>query len=327
MDRNDEPLTHHAARAPFLAAICAAADGDTALKGAGAVATVLRDRCRFAVLGGRAGMRRSLGSVHAMNVLLFLGSGFRGAVERTFETGVWSTDSGFAVTRCGSLALLGHCGGFEVCRVTDGASLRTIGTVDTDICQIWVAADDFVFVAGWRLARVQVLTPQLDVCSIIPLAHRPRGVCANETLVFVSEYNGGRVAVFSRAAAYTLLHYISIENPKRLCFMPMAGTIAVIRDDADVVVLTPEGAPVRCIGADVLHYPIALACSVYDELVVADGYDAIIVVDGDGKAAKTISVLEQEALYDSDDEYDTVGITVSGRNVFYINCGKIAVFV
>jgi hypothetical protein len=207
MDRANEPLTHHTARAPLLKAIAAAADGDAVLNDVGTVATVLRDWRRFSVLGGRAGMRRSLGSVHAMNVLLFLGSGFRGAIQRTVRVqSTWSYSFGFAVTHCGAVALVGTGCELVACRVANGAVLPSADTnvtgplVDAS-CQISIAPDGAVYVAEWGGTRVQVLTPQLDAWQVIDLEHRPKGVCADEALAFVSERNGDRIAVFSRGAA------------------------------------------------------------------------------------------------------------------------------
>lgn len=341
MGSNDEPLTHHTARAPLLRAICSWAECEpvkgTVLAGAGAVATVLRDQRRFSVLGGRADMRRSLGSVHAMNVLLFLGSGFRGAIQRTVHVqSTWSYSFGFAVTHCGSVALVGTGCEVVACRVAEGAVLQRADTNDTgplfdDSRQIWIAPDGAVYVAEWGGTRVQVLTPQLDAWQVIDLEHRPRGVCADEALAFVSERNGDRIAVFSRgAAAHTLLRYITgVKNPTELCLVPSAGLVAVISSGnepgAQVQLFTPEGVLVRCI---TLQYPTAMACSACGELVVVDCFERIVVFDCDGRAAKTILV----PVIDTGTDWGKMGaipyqsVAVRGRTIFaHTNRGQIHV--
>jgi hypothetical protein len=239
-------------------------------------------------------MHRSLGSVHAMNVLLFLGSGFRGAVQRTVDTRVPSSGFGFAVTPCGSVALVGTGCELVACRVANDAALRRVDTNVTGplfSCQICIAPDGAVFVAEWGGTRVQVLTPQLDASQIIDMEYRPRGVCADEALAFVSERNGDRIAVFSRgAAAHTLLRYITgVKNPTELCFVPGARHVAVISVGL-VKLFTPEGVLVRCLDTVTLQHPTALACSACGELVVVDCYGRIVVFDGDGTAARTMRV-------------------------------------
>ncbi len=71
-------------------------DGGTA-NAAASLAAVLQNRW-FAVLGGRSGLRRSLGSVHAAAVLRFLDNGsFRGTLARALPMHHFSR--GVAVTR------------------------------------------------------------------------------------------------------------------------------------------------------------------------------------------------------------------------------------
>jgi sugar lactone lactonase YvrE len=77
------------------------------------VSAVLGDALRrVAVLGGREGMSRSLGSVYGGSVTRFLGGGLRGEESRVIATpGVHSSCNGMAVSRDGSTLLVSDTGG------------------------------------------------------------------------------------------------------------------------------------------------------------------------------------------------------------------------
>jgi sugar lactone lactonase YvrE len=125
------------------------------------VAAVLGDAegC-VAVLGGREGMPRSLGSVYGGSVTRFLGGGCRGVVSRVIDMpGVKSWKNGVAVSRDGSTLLVSDsgCGSHAIhaFRVGDGSRLRVIGgsgdgplQVKTPR-QVRVASDGFVFLADY----------------------------------------------------------------------------------------------------------------------------------------------------------------------------------
>jgi DNA-binding beta-propeller fold protein YncE len=133
------------------------------------VAAVLGDaERRVAVLGGREGMPRSLGSVYGGSVTRFLGGSCRGVVSRVIGMrDVTSLSNGVAVSRDGSTLLVsdfkGASDAIHVFRVADGSPLRVIGCWGTgplqfeSLHQVWVASDDFVFVADCHNKRVQVL--------------------------------------------------------------------------------------------------------------------------------------------------------------------------
>jgi hypothetical protein len=119
---------------------------------------------RVAVLGGREGMPRSLGSVYGGSVTRFLGGSCRGVASRVIATpGVHSLSNGVAVSRDGSTLLVSVGGGgsqaVHAFRVDDGSRLRVIGSMgDGPLMfrypgQVWVASDDFVFVAEYGNKR------------------------------------------------------------------------------------------------------------------------------------------------------------------------------
>ncbi len=111
----------------FLRACCAVAEGaDVPLSLAVAapiaplhaspavcVRAVLGDALRrVAVLGGREGMPRSLGSVYGGSVTRFLGGSYRGVVSRVIDSrGVKSDCNGMAVSRDGCTLLVADCWG------------------------------------------------------------------------------------------------------------------------------------------------------------------------------------------------------------------------
>ncbi len=152
---------------------------------------------RVSVLGGREGMPRSLGSVYGGSVTRFLGGGCRGVASRIIATpGVKSWSNGVAVSRDGSTLLVSdYDGGIHVFRVADGSRLRVIGGAGDGPLQfryprqVWVASDDFVFVADCGNDRVQVLTPRLDFHGFVGMGQLeyPAGVCADDAVIMVSE--------------------------------------------------------------------------------------------------------------------------------------------
>ncbi len=286
------------------------APSDGASPSAACVAAVLGDALRrVAVLGGREGMPRSLGSVYGGSVTRFLGGSCRGVKSRVISTpGVWSDFNGVAVSVDGSTLLVSDCSGshaIDVFRVADGSRLRVIGGAgDGPLqfncpCQVWVASDGFVFVADMSNDRVQVLTPTLDFHAFVGVGqlNRPTGVCVNTDVIIVSEYSGNRLTVFNRRDA-TLLRrfgsYGSGEGQLRiaggLCFMSGDCHVAVADCISNrVCVFSVDGDFIRHVGVGVLMWPLGVAVSAFDELVVADaGNRRVVVFSNSGEPLKTM---------------------------------------
>jgi DNA-binding beta-propeller fold protein YncE len=155
------------------------------------VAAVLGDALRrISVLGGREAMPRSLGSVYGGSVTRFLGGSLRGVVSRVIDTpGVRSSCNGIAVSRDGCPLLVSDSYGgshsIQKIDVDDGSRRRAIGGWGVRPLQfvhpyqVWIAPDDFVFVAEYGNNRVQVLTPTLDFHSFVGVGQlrSPMGVC------------------------------------------------------------------------------------------------------------------------------------------------------
>jgi DNA-binding beta-propeller fold protein YncE len=262
-----------------------------------------------AVLGGREGMSRSLGSVYGGSVTRFLGGGLRGIVSRVIATpGVRAGGSCMAVSRDGSTVLVSDTGGgshaIHEFRVSDGSLLRVVGGAGDGPLQfkhprqVWVASDDFVFVVDGGNHRVQVLTPRLDFHALVGVGEleNPVGVCANDAVVVVSE--PGRLSVFSRGDG-ALLRRIGSKGSGNgqlkwslgLCFMSDGRHIAV-GDNGNhrVSVFSVDGGFVRHVGVDVLKCPMGVACSAYDELVVADSSNyRVAVFSASGEMVKAMS--------------------------------------
>jgi DNA-binding beta-propeller fold protein YncE len=297
------PLPHtvdarHAAMARCPPALC--------------VATVLSDALhRLAVLGGREGMPRSLGSVYAGSVTRFIGGSLRGVVSRVIDTpGVRSETNGVAVSVDGGtlLAADGRYDGSHAIHefdLADGCRRRVVGEEGagplqfSDPRQLCIAPDDYVFVADAGNSRVQVLTPTLDFHSFVGEGKliRPVGVCANADVVVVSEPH--HISVFSRDDGALLRRFGchgtgdgKLEYPLGLCFMSDDRHVAVAdQSNHRVSVFSVEGEFIRHVGVGVLGRPHGVAASAFDELVVADkGNHRVVVFNSAGDVVTTVAV-------------------------------------
>ncbi len=256
------------------------------------VAAVLGDALhRVAVLGGREGMPRSLGSVYGGAVTRFLGGTLRG-VSRVIDTpGVRSVCNGVAVSVDGCTLLVsdGWWGGYHTIHelsMVDGSRRRVIGSEGDGPLQfkgsrqVYVAPDGFVFIAECVNDRVQVLTPALDFHCFIGQGELryPAGVCANADVVVVADQGDYPVTVFSRRDG-TLVRRFGcagggdgqLISAQGLCFMSGDRHVAVAdRDNDRVSVFSVDGEFIRHVGVGVLRGPQGVAVSAFDELVVAD---------------------------------------------------------
>ncbi len=189
-------------------------------------------------------------------------------------------------------------------RVADGSRLRVIGGAGAGLlqfkqpAQVWVASDDYLFVADYGNNRVQVLTPRLDFHSFVGVGQlsKPAGVCADDDTVVVSE-DAHRISVFNRGDGTLLRRFGSggsgdgqLQYPRGLCFMSGHRRIAVADfDNNRVSVFSVEGEFVRHVGVGMLGGPQGVACSAFDELVVADyGNGCVVVFSASGELLETV---------------------------------------
>jgi DNA-binding beta-propeller fold protein YncE len=228
-------------------------------------------------------------------------------VSRVIDTPeVQSWSNGVAVSRDGSTLLVSDDDGgsqpIHMFSVADGSRLRVVGSRGSSPLQfngprqVWVASDDFVFVADCYNNRVQVLTPTLDFHCFVGVGQLvgPCGVCADDDVIVVSE-NAHRISVFQRGDG-ALLRRIGdghLEYPYGLCFMSGDRHIAVTNSGYErVSVFSVGGDFVRHVGVGVLTSPVGVACSAFDELVVADAGTTdgrgLVVFSTSGDIVKTI---------------------------------------
>jgi DNA-binding beta-propeller fold protein YncE len=261
---------------------------------------------------GREGMSRSLGSVYGGSVTRFLADVFRGVESGIIATpGVRSIGNGVAVSRDGSTLLVsdgtssadGASHAIHEFSVVDGSRLRVIGGAGDGPLQlknprqVWIASDDFVFVADCGKNCVQVLTPTLDFHAFVGVGQlqHPVGVCANDDIVVVSEHIAHRISVFNRSDGTLLRRFGSkgpgdgqLQFPQGLCFMSGDRHVAVADHlNNRVSVFSVDGEFVRHVGVGVS--PTGVACSAFDELVVADrGTLRVAVFSASGELLKTM---------------------------------------
>jgi DNA-binding beta-propeller fold protein YncE len=234
------------------------------------VSAVLGDALRrVAVLGGREGMPRSLGSVYGGAVTRFLGGTMVLGVSHAIETGLVAGGNGVAVSRDGSTLLFADGAyvmgshAIHVFSVADGSQLRVVGSKGSgplqfsSPCHVHVAPDGFVFVADFGNRRVQVLTPTLDFHGFVGVGglHAPVGVCANADVVVVSEaHPAPHINVFDRRDGSLLRRFGTfgsgdgeLDIPRGLCFVDDDRHIAVADScNNRVSVLRTVDPPRRC---------------------------------------------------------------------------------
>jgi hypothetical protein len=339
------PLCSATARLLFLKAVCAVAEG--ADVPSHVVPDALSSRCppdacagavlgdalrRVAVLGGREGMSRSLGSVYGGAVTRFLGGSLRGVVSRVIDTpGVKSDRNGVAVSRDGRRLLVSNAYGRRAIHeysIEDGCELRVVGRRRHSRqlklgrpYQVWVAADGFVFVADAQRGHVLALSPDLSFHSVIGDGQLSScsGVCANADVVVVAEQGECRLSVFRRADGGVITRFGSggdgdghLRTPLGLCFMHSDRHVAVADYGSDrVSVFSIDGEFIRHVGVGVLKDPVGVACSAFDELVVSDtGYDRIAVFSDVGDVLMSFG----------DGDQDFRGVAVHGGAVFAQEC-------
>jgi DNA-binding beta-propeller fold protein YncE len=271
-------------------------------------------------------MSRSLGSVLGGSVTRFLGGSLRGVVSRVIDTPwVNSGYNGIAVSRDGCTLLvtdyLGASHAIQEFDVMDGSRRRVVGGVGQrplqfwSPYQVWIAPDDFVFVADYGNHRVQVLTPTLDFHGFVGVGQllRPAGVCANADVVVVLEHRADHVSVFTRRDGALRRQFGrrgsgdgQLRLPSALCFMSGDRHVAIAeQDNSRVSVFSVDGEFIRHVGVGVLEHPRGVACSSFDELVVADTGNGRVVVFSD----------VGDLLMSFGDGYFT-GVAIHGSTVF-----------
>jgi DNA-binding beta-propeller fold protein YncE len=238
----------------------------------------------------------------------------RGEATRVIPTpSVKSISNGMALSRDGSLLLVSHSapGGdaaLHEFRVADGSRLRVVGRVAGGIDlplrfhgpgQVWVASDEYVFVADHHNNRVQVLTPRLDFHGFVGVGKldHPSGVCANDDVVVVSENALHRISVFSRGGGALVRRFGSfgsgdgqLHHLNGLCFLSGERHFAVAEfGNSRVSVFSVAGEFIRHVGVGKLKCPHGVASSAFDELVVADnGNSRVVVFSASGELLNTM---------------------------------------
>jgi DNA-binding beta-propeller fold protein YncE len=254
-----------------------------------------------------------------------------------------SISNGVAVSRDGR-SLFVSSGGFggsdDVCeyRLSDGAMLRaTRPPADPHSfkfrspCQLWVAPDGVVFVADACNSRIVAMAPDGSLLRVVPTRHLryPVGVCANADVVVVSDHFDHSVSVFHAregvgdGTAIARLRLGSqgsaagfLRHPYAVCFAHGERHVAVADSGNDrVSVFRLHGifkfGFVACVGVGVLKQPCGVACSAFDELVVADtDHSRVCIFGDDGVVLRTLGLGR------------LTGVGVHGCSVFAQDCNN-----
>jgi sugar lactone lactonase YvrE len=294
--------TNNAARLPFLQSLVAIADGAVVQGSHGArstnnstAAAVLADpQRRLAVFGGREGLARSLASVYACTISLFLG-GLRGVVVRRIATTGRNCISGLAVSRDGTTVFTANASDHAMRAYSVASGELLCATPGKDYAtrplqflfprQLCVAADDTVLVADGGHNCIHVVTPRFDTLQLLgkdDALQNPTAVCCDDELV--AAIGGvGHLIVFCRVTGARRLYVDLAAGLKNLakehfaclssmCFWTSRRDVAFSDFYGGCVfAVSLKGKFLQRIGDAVLRCPQGLACSAFDELLVADG--------------------------------------------------------
>jgi hypothetical protein len=194
------------------------------------VTAVLGDaQGRLCVMGGREGLPRSLGSVNAGSIIRFLG-GCRGVVSREIPLPfAGPLNPAIAVTRDGSQLLVGSSDKIHVINVRSGDRVRVVGDHRAArwfkfVRDVFIAADDFVFVADSDSHHIRILTPSLDLYSLAGAGQLryPDGVCADADVIAVSEYQKSRISIIDRRLNALVRRFGTLGNGAGQLLFPTA---------------------------------------------------------------------------------------------------------
>jgi hypothetical protein len=361
MERGRErfALTNEKALAPLLRAICRVAEGSARVRSAADIrrrhmstsrvcaaaltlASVLRDTRSFSVLGGRPDAPRSLGSVHAAAVLRFCRSTFRARKRRFTPLGdLGSVEHCFALTRDGKTLLMtntriGNVHAILAVDVESGALVQSVGKwggskwgirpLDfNDTQHIYVAEDDFVFVADCGNDRIQILTPQLGFHAFVGRGelHRPVGVCADDDAVFVSQsVYPSCIKMFGRrdGALRRVFGHAQLTNPLGLCFASRNRRVVVADNSArygGIAIFSREGVFKRTLCGGQKDEPAArrvtsVACTDADEIVVHDEKHGLLVFSDVTENCRVNIISKPFDTGDADGVYNGVALRADG---------------
>ncbi len=297
-----EPLFTPPLREAWVRACCAVAEGAcvVAPTHSNAVAAALGDaQQRVTTLGGRPGYLRSLGSVAAGAIALFLGRPFEGVETSAFRVNGFAHDTHIAARPDGATMLCCSSGReIQVRRLLDGELLSTVpagtfgGTLQRNLRGICVAVDGAVFAADKANNCVLSLDSHLTLRGLIGAGElrRPVYVSASSDMVAVCCDDDPSVALFCRADGALLRRLTTqLRCPVGTAFLRGGRELAVVNYMEHRVSIygTHDGALQRHVGEGMLEHPIAVSSSIHDEIVVADqGNRRLVAFTVSGGASK-----------------------------------------
>ena len=215
----------------------------------------------MAVLGGRAGAPRSLGSVLGAAVARFLPRGFQCALRAVVAPlDRVCTVQHLAVSPDGAVlyrSLWAHHV-VEARRVTDGELLHEAAHNRVRRPeQLAVARDGNVLVAEFSNDRIQVMTPQLRLVTYLGVGvlHGPAGVCVvvdtdndDAQAVVVAGERRGRMVTF--AADGRVLHSWTVASDRVTCVVALPSGVAVASRRGNIHMFRVDGTFVRSVAVD-----------------------------------------------------------------------------
>lgn len=262
-------------------------------RGGAAAAATRAAAPTMAVLGGRTGAPRSLGSVLGAAVARFLPRGFQ-CVLRAVVAPLdrVCTVQHLAVSPDGAVlyrSLWAHHV-VEARRVTDGELLHEAAHNRVRRPeQLAVTRDGRVLVAEFSNDRIQVMTPQLRLVRYLGVGvlHGPAGVCVvvdadddddAQAVVIVAGERRGRMVTF--AADGRVLHSWTVASDRVTCVVALPSCVAVASRRGNIHMFRVDGTFVRSVAIDDAPGRGAHSCSSTDAMAYDGDAEELLVVTG-----------------------------------------------
>jgi hypothetical protein len=305
MDRPIWPLTTYEIRRAVLKALCALSEGAAvAASCGGGIAAVLSDP-RVAAFAGRDGMPRSLSSIHACHIALYLGGirGIQQPPDLCLANGMTNIANGMNDIVFGAdgrtIVTTGERGDLRVVCAHSGHLLKRY-TADRFRCVAVSSSTGLIFAGDWHDGSVHVFSPDAVPVRRFGVSHRKRKIrsafaiaVGSTDLVAVVRVSKKPDEIFVYTANGAAVTHFQVQHRQvieDLTFLADGQHVAVLSQGCVCVFTVPGAKQQRRRKLPRTEYYRSIRCSAVDELVVASTNRILILEPGTLAVMQTVAV-------------------------------------